>query len=509
METLDYIYDPGILKVLGRDNPVSLAEIESIVRKREIVYFKLADLSYNQIIEYFRSIRGLWITKYYIASVIREAGARAKFLNGIYDAKVASRIRIIEIDEVFQGKLNCYLGVVDKNSHYLLVFARLADRSIPSFKMVLEPLVDDLKMLELIITDALAAYKSVIPGVFEGILHVLCHVHACRVIMKEGNAINRKAQKVVTTLQETRKDLVKKKNDRRTKKRRLKRLERRFAKIMATRDAFNVAHGIKPYSKTKKFATERKWFNEHLGNIRPCIKSVKKTISTLDKKICQKELTICTLEKDAAENKQESMQSGRLVAGFRRLLDCPADAFEAELGRYMARLGRSKYSIAKKIKKFIKNNPSVYATNLPKAKANCPLNLINTNTAEGTFSIARPVLNKAKHFFNSEQSEALLEIFRLKHNMSAPFTGPNNHWSPLERAGVHSSFSSFLDAIFPLPGERERHNADQKIAWTGIDPPPVPSEDQFRENLVMFKLVSKNLAERSPIIVKNDKFQKK
>jgi len=505
METLDYIYDPGVLKFLGRATPVSHAELESIIRKREIVYLKLADMSYNQIIGYFRDVYGLRITKYYIASVIREAGARARFLNGMYDSKVSSHVRIIEIDEVFQGHLNCYLGVVDKESHYLLLFARLADRTIASFNDVLASIVDDLEMLELVITDALAAYKSVIPGVFEGVLHVLCHVHACRVIMKESNAINRKAKKAAMMLHDARENLDKKRTNLHLKKRRLKRFERRFATIEATRDQFNKDHGIKPYSKTKEFAAERKAFNEQLGTIRPCIMSLKKTIEKLAKKIREKESKISSLAQELAEKKQDAMQSGRLVAGFRQLLDCPPDAFEAELARYMARLSRSKYTIAKKIKKFIKNNPNVYATNLPGAKVHCPLNLINTNTAEGTFSIARPILNKAKHFFASEQSEALLEIFRLKHNMSAPFTGPNKHWSPLERAGVHSSFSSVLDALFPLPGEREGNRASRKMAWSGIDPSLVPSEDQFRENLAWFKHESRNLADRSPSIVKNGK----
>ena len=509
METLDYIHDPGVLKFLGRASPVSHAELESIIRKREIVYLKLADMSYNQIIGYFRDVYGLWITKYYIASVIREAGARARYLNGLYDSKVSSHVRIIEIDEVFQGHLNCYLGVVDKESHYLLLFDRLEDRSIASFNDVLATIVDDLEWLELVITDALAAYKSVIPGVFEGILHVLCHVHACRVIMKEADVINRKAKKAATALHEAHEDLDKKRMNLRAKKRRLKQFERQFATIKATRDQFNEAHGIKPCSKTKKFAAERKAFNQQLGTIRPSITSLKKTIEKLVKKIGEKESKISTMEREMTEKKQEAMQSGRLVAGFRRLLDCPPDAFEAELARYMDRLSRSKFKIATKIKKFIKNNPNVYATNLPGVKVHCPLNLINTNTAEGTFSIARPILNKAKHFFASEQSEALLEIFRLKHNMSEPFTGPNKHWSPLERAGVHSSFSSFLDALFSAPNEREGSKTSRNVAWSGINPSLVPSESQIRENLARYKQGSGNLADRSPSIVKIGEDKKK
>ena len=509
METLELIKDPGILKLLGSDVPISLHDLEAITRKREIVYLKMADLSYHQIIDYFWTIHDVKITKYYIASVIREAGVRARRLNGIYDAKVEDRIHVIEIDEVYQGHLNCYLGVVDKYSHYLLVFARLEDRSIGSIKTVLEQLVDDLDGLELIITDALAAYKSVIPGVFEGIVHVLCHVHAGRTFLKEGEMIKRRARKAATALRDTRQALVKNKHDLRAKKRRLNRHEYRFTKGMNDRAKFFENHGIKPNSKTKKFTAERKSFNKNINYLRVCTTSLKNTLESLNTKIHDKESKIPAMEKEMTDKKQDAMQSGRLIHGFRRLLDCPPDAFMAELARYTAKLARSKYPIAKKIQKFIKNNPNVYATNLPEAKITCPLNLINTNTAEGTFSITRPFLTKAKHFCDSEQSGALLEILRLKYNMSIPFTGQNNHWSPLERAGVHSPFTSYLEALFPLPGERERHRVRQVTTWNGTNPSPVPSEGEIRENLARFRHVAGNLADRSPVNVKNRNGKKK
>ncbi len=502
METLDYIYNPGVLKVLGRDTPVSRAEIESIVRKREIVYLKLADLSYNQIIDYFMNFRGILLTKYYIASVMREAGRRARYLNGIYDARVSERIRIIEIDEVFQGQKNCYLGVVDKKSHYLLVFARLANRSIESFNAVLEPLFDDLEQLELVITDALAAYKSVIPGVFEGVLHVICHVHAYRVFLKEGDKINRIARKAATELHDKRKDLAKQKQSLIAKKRHLKRLEKRLSRNEAKRQAFLSAHGIKKYAKTKKYRVQRKTFNEKATLLRGSMRSLKKTFASLGKKIQDELAELPALEQDMATKKQVALQSGRLIAWYRRLLDCKPDVFEAELARYNAALDRSRYPVAIKIKKFIKNNPAIYATNLPAAKVSCPPNLANTNTAEGTFSISRPVLNKAKHFFDSEQSEALLEVFRLKFNMSPPYTGPNKHWSPLERAGVNSSFPTWMDALFPLPGIPIGNSSDREI--TGLDQQSrrMPGEHDFQENLERYMLLSRNPADQQGIRVK-------
>ena len=495
METLEYLYDPDLLKSLGRDIPVSRAEIETIIQKQEIVYLKLADLSYNQIIEYFRLSRGIFLTKYYIASVIREAGFRARWLNGMYDARVSEHVRIIEIDEVFQGTQNCYLGVVDKRSHYLLVFTRLEDLSSESFTDVLEPLAEDLDHLELVITDALAAYKSVIPGVFEGILHVICHVHACRIFFKEGHAINQAAKKAATAVSDGIESLAIKRGELRTKKRRLRALEQRKTRIEAARASFLAANGIRKYAKTKRLRSKRKLFNAKLNIIRTSIRSLKTTMRSIETKIQEKITALELLRQDAAAKKQIALQSGRLIARFRHILDCEPEGFEAELARYQSILDRSACPIAKKIKKFIRNNPTVYATNLPNAKASCPPNLVNTNTIEGTFSISRAVLTKAKHFFDSEQSEALLEIFRLRLNMSPPFTGKNRDRSPLERAGVHSSFSSWLDALFPLPGQSGTRDGKIDFSWPTEGRDPAPSENDFRENFARYKAIASNPAD--------------
>ncbi len=498
METLDFIYDPGVLKVLGRDTPVSRVELEFILQKREIVYLKLADLSYNQIIEYFKNIHGIFLTKYHIASVVREAGRRARFLNGIFDARVSKHIKVLEIDEIFQGRLNCYLGVVDKSSHYLLLFTRLEDRSIESFMKMLEPLVEDLEQIELVITDALAAYKSVIPGIFDGVIHVLCHVHGYRVFLKEGDKINRAAKKAATDLADVREDIKKLKQDLRLKKRRFHRFEKRLSLNEMKRQAFLVAHGIKKYSKTKKFSAQRQSFNFKANYLRSSIRSLKNTLISLEKRIKEKIVDLSRLELEYAEKKQEALQSGRIIAAFHHLLDCPSGGFEAELARYIAMLDRSKYPIAQKVKKFIKNNPAIYATNLPSAKVSIPLNHINTNTAEGTFSISRPVLNKAKHFFDSEESGALLEIFRFRFNMSPPYTGPNKYSSPLERAGVDSSFSTWVEALFPISGRPVQLVHPDQGVGIGPNMQEAPSMDVFRENLARYKHASRNLADQHP-----------
>jgi len=287
------------------------------------------------------------------------------------------------------------------------------------------------------------------------------------------------------------------------KKKHLKRLEKRLLRNEVKRQAFLSSHGIKKYAKTRKYSVQRKVFNMETNLLRSSIRSLKKTLASIGKKIQDGLAELPALEQDLATKKQVALQSGRLIARFRRLLDCKPDVFEAELVLYNAALDRSRYPVAAKIKKFIKNNPAIYATNLPTAKVSCPPNLVNTNTAEGTFSISRPVLNKAKHFFDSEQSEALLEVFRLKFNMSAPYTGPNKHWSPLERAGVNSSFPTWIEALFPLPAAPGKCSSEMTVLRSDREGQPVPSEHDFQENLERYMRLSRNPADQKGKRVKS------
>ncbi|MEX2756774.1 MAG: hypothetical protein Q6365_015335, partial [Candidatus Sigynarchaeota archaeon] len=92
--------------------------------------------------------------------------------------------------------------------------------------------------------------------------------------------------------------------------------------------------------------------------------------------------------------------------------------------------------------------------------------------------------------------EALFEVFRLKLNMSAPCSGPNKHWSPLERAGVNSSYQTWIEALFPLPGSRDRDSSWIVAGVPGQEALPVPSEADFRENLERYKQLFRNPADQ-------------
>ena len=58
-------------------------------------------------------------------------------------------------------------------------------------------------------------------------------------------------------------------------------------------------------------------------------------------------------------------------------------------------------------------------------------------------------------------ADALFEIIRLRYNMSPAYTGPNKHKLPLERAGIHSQYKDYLDALFPQ--DRKKNLPDKGV----------------------------------------------
>jgi hypothetical protein len=445
--------------------------------KRLIVDLKVDCLSYFEIKNHVQRIHGIKISRNYIADVITEAGQRARHLNGIYDSKVRGNVRVIEIDETFQGRDTCYLSVVDKESNYNLLLVQLQDRNADTMAFVLESIAETLDLLELVITDGYPGYKNMIPEIFDGVAHLFCHVHAYRVFLREIDPINAAAKKAWTRWHDANQALMDLEHELRLKKRCLTRDETRLAKVIVARDAFYVQQGIKKYSKKAAWTAERIMFKKQLDNDRVAVRSRKQTISNKQKKIAGIISEVDALKSVYWEKKQKSLQSARLVSGFKRMLDAPWERFEAERVRFAFVLARSSLDIARKISRFMELNPHVCATSKQEFETICPPWLANTNTIEGFFGGCRPVLDKAKRFGRSAQSSAFLNILRLKHNLSPPNTGPHRHESPLLRAGVTSRYKDYLDALYPLNPTTDSNLNELRFAPDG-DPTPVNLEMQ-------------------------------
>ena len=422
---------------------------DDVAVKREIIDLKVNDMSYNQIVEHFTEHRGLKITKHYISDIILEAGTRAKHLNGIYDSMVRHRFKVIEIDEVFQGTSCCYLGVVDKESQYVLKFARMEDRAREAFKEELELLLDAVENLEIIITDGYAVYKTLVPELVDGIVHLLCHVHSYRIFIKEAGVYHRQAADALKNLKKMEARLDDAKHALTLKRKQLKRLGQKVARIESDYDAYRVREGIKKYSKKAPWTPERRELARALGNARASRRSKAKTVKNKERKVKEVKAEIDGLKGIYAEKKQVSLQTGKILSWFKRFLSCPQDEFEAEREKITGYLQGSKYPITGKILKFIQDNPQLQPRTDVDLDEACKGFNASTNIIESFFGLTRPLLDKARLFGDSPQARALLEVYRLKHNLSRPFTGPNKDSTPLQRAGVNSRFNGYLEALFP------------------------------------------------------------
>ena len=422
---------------------------DDVAVKREIIDLKMNDMSYNQIVEHFAKHRGLEITKHYISDIILEAGTRAKHLNGIYDSMVRHRFKVLEIDEVFQGTSCCYLGVVDKESQYVLKFARLGDRAREALKEELELLLDAVENLEIIITDGYTAYKTLIPELVDGIVHLLCHVHSYRIFIKEANVYHRQAGDALKRLKKMEVQLDDARRALTLKRKQLKGLGQKMARIESDYDAYRARKGIKKYSKKAPWTPERRELARALGNARASRQSKAKTVKNKERKVKEIKAEINGLQGTYAEKKQVSLQTGKILSWFKRFLSCPQDGFEAEREKITGYLQDSKYPIAGKILKFMRDNPQLQPRTDVDLDKVCKGFNASTNIIESFFGLTMPLLDKARLFGDSSQARALLEVYRLKHNLSRPFTGPNKDSTPLQRAGVNSRFNGYLEALFP------------------------------------------------------------
>lgn len=472
METLiltnpsDFLYLPI--------NPVSNPSRNTLTKgdiavKREIVDLKMQELSYNQIVEHFAAHHGVRITKHDISSVLLEAGARAKQLNGIYDSMVRDRFKVIEIDEQFQGSSTCYLGIVDKGSQYVYKFSRMAERDRYSFVKELEGLLDVMNSLDVIITDGHATYKTLIPELFDGVVHLLCHVHSYRIFLKEANMYHKQATDALKLLKKAENELDDAKHELLLKRRQLRRFRERVERFEVEYDMYRSMHGIKKWSKKSPWTPERREIKRRLNSARARLRGKKKTVDNKEQKVHEVMVKIKDLKATYMEKKQVSLQVGRLLSWFRGFLSCEQDDFDAERARLVTLLDRSSCPMAGRMLKFIHDNPQLQpATNVDLDEL-CKGFNASTNMVESFFGIARPLLDKARRFSDSPQSEALLEIFRLSINLSRPFTGPNKHTTPLERAGVHSKYEHYLDALFPLAQPASEPSRVYNPVWSSLE----------------------------------------
>ena len=433
--------------ILAPPLPADLLKSKDICKM--IMDLKVKDNSYNEIIDFFQRTLDVTLTKEDIRNVILEVGKRAKQLNGIYDQLVQSRVDKLVFDEVFQGRYNCHLGCADATSHYLFMLKDLAHRSEEAIKAAIEGMGLDFDQVKIAITDGLQSYNGALPAVLDAVVHILCEVHAYRIILREQDPYERQAEKAYTNVKEAIQTLKDHRKAIQRKQQQLIRKKLRQQRLKQKQMRYYQASGIKPYAKKTPWTPERLAFKTLLNTLRQEIKSQANTIANMQRKIPGLQLALCVAKKEYDEKKQISLQTGRLVARFHQLLKMEPKEFPSAFARFQEIIAGSKYPIAAKFRSFLKDHPELFAAKTTALFAICPPSVSTTNIIECIFGILRPLLTKARHFGDNPVSEAFFDIIRLRYNLTPPYTGPNREQSPLERAGIHPKVNDYLNALFP------------------------------------------------------------
>lgn len=435
------------LSLVWRSSFILILGVDHTMLKRIIVDLTFRGLSLNHLQKHLKLIYCLDISHVSIQRIQNEAKEKAEVLNHSFDVAVAPKISKIEVDEVFQGQSTIILGSVAKGSNYLLGLQKCRDRTKESIGEFLRPIGKRCMNVKVVITDLFSGYKNSIKNLFQNAKHLVCHLHA-------GRILRRSTRHLRSVLSHRKKELeqIYKLNQKLTTQ--ISKINARIGFLSLRSQKDQQTH--KPLSITLR-TTQSKHTKTLIRKVDALAQRIKKDKDEL-KKLKQKAAEKKKLHKShvfktpqtqkiiAAAN-QDLLQSSRLVNDFVRLLRDFSPKFRTHKEKFLERLKTSKYSMAKEIFKMIQDNPALFSIRNPNV---LKWNFQNTNTIEGIFAQFRRLLHATRLLSTEEGCERYCTLFRLYHNTMPPFTGPHKNESPVERLGVKLHGKNYLDLLFPL-----------------------------------------------------------
>jgi len=420
---------------------------ESNQYDRIILDLKIKGLSLNEIRNHLSLCHKKDVSIRRIRQSIIQSGKKAKKINQFYDKKILPKIQIAEADEIYQGRDGMYIGIVDKNSTYLISLKQLKSKNTENFQEYFIHFKESLTSLLLWITDGLTTYNPVLDSTYPDVVHLVCHVHTFRDVMGEQEVYNRKARRKYKKLSEARKKLTKAKQHLTHNREVVKTSLDNLNLLVTDRDRFYLKHDIKKRSNMKHCRKQRGKFKKEIGRQRAYVRSYEKQVVHWEKKINLIQKEVIDLDVQFYETKVVALQTGRLVKEFKNLLDCKWDEFKPKEERLMNLYANSAYPIAKKLLKMIKNKKKVFHDKDEIIQSLVASNRANTNTIESIFGRYRLFFKKYRKMKDTKYSTAVFEILRIHHNLSPPYTGPNKQTSPIIRAGVSTKYKNCLDRL--------------------------------------------------------------
>lgn len=415
---------------------------------KSIIDLLMKGLSINDIADHLKSVYSLPNTYKFVKDLVIFEGKHAKRLNRYYDSLIRDKLHVIEVDEIYQGRNSMFLGVVHKDSTYLLAMNQCSHKNLDSIVNVLHPVLQSYESLSVVITDGLPTYNEAIQVVAESALHLKCHVHAYRDVYRKLEPLLRRSRRAYTSWKRG-KDKVKTYKNHLSKIRKMvKTHEKRLSDATYARDSYYEEHNIKKYSKKAKWSKERTFHKTNIGQIRAALRTYKKHLKSWHLKLEKAQKQVEKLQNRYWIRKTDALQSSRLVTEFKLLLDCDPKKFDTKSQNLVRKADSSPYSIAKYLQSVLKYQKGYFADKIHSTKHALPPNRVNTNTIESVFGRYRLFFDHLRTIKPTEYSVALFDLLRLKHNLNGPYTGPNKQISPIKRLNVGIRYKNFIECLF-------------------------------------------------------------
>jgi predicted nucleic acid-binding Zn-ribbon protein len=298
-----------------------------------------------------------------------------------------------------------------------------------------------------VITDLFSGYKEIISHLFKKAIHLVCHIHAGRILRKIIRHLSAVFSHKKTELGKIQNENIKIKKNLQKKRDRITFLSNRLSKDQKMVKTLTHQKQQKLTSRTKTLTVKLDKLNQRIQKDQKTIKILREERDLLIKKYRKIPAQQKEIQRKINTAQQDLLQSGRLVHDFEELLHDLTPKFEEHKQKFQQRLEQSKYTIAKDLLKMMQDNPDLFSVRNSRILSS---NFQNTNTIEGLFSLFRRLLDGTRLLSSEAGSARYCDLFRLYHNTMPPFTGPHHDQSPVARLGVKLSGKSYLDLIFPV-----------------------------------------------------------
>jgi len=423
----------------------------SRVEQRQIFDLLLAPMSPNRLARHFSQVFRKQVSPWNIKQLLLSYKKQIDNLNERFDKIAGGKVIILQIDETFKGQKVSILVVIDGITGYIFHLEWLDRRTEEVISKQLSPLRELLTNVKLVTTDGAPYFPEVVNNLCPEAFHQICLVHVMRGLYPYLQDYKTKYHEHLKACKSVNKALLsnqsKKKEKRYTRKKLVQKLKYWEERRRKAREKYDV----RPYQKgiIEKFP-ELKMIKEKLNHVRAQIRSLNRTIETLE----EQEIKLKAQKESAFQQKNIAwgnyMVKCRLLHRFYRSFNLKGEEYEIERAKLLSCLqekGEEECKLVQEILRLL-----LKASNLDTVtKADCPIQLnfhyINTNAIENTNSQIRPFLESLRKITNSEYIKTYFSLLRLYLNIRRPFSGMRCDTSPLERYGYDLRGRDYLDLI--------------------------------------------------------------